>query len=196
MSKKCEVCSYLSRYEDKETISYVNGIIKKGLPYKDIEKECHIKPLPSENALKKHKEKCLKRFVKKELDVNANNDISDTIPSNKVSPFTFKNYDDINGENRVINLKKEWLSLSEKLTQIVSYNVSKYNPDKVTTSENIKETVANLKTISDLTRSEFTFEFLNTKADIFEVLDDEEVKIVKGILDNAKKRQEELEKSK
>lgn len=195
MSKKCEVCAYLSQYEDKETISYVNGIIKKGLPYKDIEKECHIKPLPSENALKKHKEKCLKGFVEKELDFNANNDISDTIPSNKLSPFAFKNYDDISGENRVINLKKEWLYISEKLTQIVSYNVSRYNPDKTTTSENIKETVANLKTISDLVRSEFTFEFLKKENNRFDVLNDEEVRTVKGIVDNAQKRQEKLDRS-
>ena len=196
MSKKCEVCAYLSQYDDKETISYMNGIIKKGLPYKDIEKEFHIKPLPSENALKKHKEKCLKGVVEKELDFNANNDISDTIPSNKLSPFAFKNYDDISGENRVINLKKEWLSISEKLTQIVSYNVGKYNPDKTTTSENIKETVANLKTISDLVRSEFTFEFLKKESNVFDVLNDDEVRIVKEMTDNARKRQEELEKSK
>ncbi len=196
MSKKCEVCAYLSQYKDKETISYVNGIIKKGLPYKDIEKECYIKPVPTEEVFNKHKQKCLQDFIDEELNLNIDSNILDTTPSNRTSSFTFKNYDDINGENRIINLKKEWLSISEKLTQIVSYNVGKYTSDKVTTSENIKETVANLKTISDLTRSEFTFEFLNKKADIFEVLNDEEVKIVKGILDNAKKRQEELEKSK
>lgn len=196
MTKECEVCVYLSQYEDKEIISYVNDIINKGLSYEEIEEECHIKPVPTKNAFKKHKEKCLKGFVKKELDVNANNDISDTIQSDKVSPFAFKNHDDISGENRVINLKKEWLSISEKLTQIVSYNVGKYNPDKVTTSENIKETVANLKTISDLVRSEFTFEFLKKETNVFDVLNDKEVRTVKAMTDNARKRQEELEKSK
>ena len=75
------------------------------------------------------------------------------------------------------------------MTQIVSYNISKYNPDKITTSENIKETVANLKTISDLTRSEFTFEFLNKEIDMFEILNDEEVKTVNEIVETAKKRQ-------
>jgi hypothetical protein len=196
MTKECEVCAYLSQYEDKETISYVNDIVNKGLSYEEIEKECHIKPVPTKNAFKKHKEKCLKGFVKKELDLDKDDDISGTIASNETSSFTFKNYEDVSGENRVINLKKEWLSISEKLTQIVSYNVSKYNPDKTTTSENIKETVTNLKTISDLVRSEFTFEFLKKETNVFDVLNDDEVKIVKAMLDNARKRQEELEKSK
>ena len=120
----------------------------------------------------------------------------DTTPINEKSSFAFKNYNDISGENRVINLKKEWLSISEKLTQIVSYNVGKYNPDKVTTSENIKETVANLKTISDLVKSDFSFEFLKKETNIFDVLNDQEVETVKGIVDNAQARQEELEKSK
>lgn len=196
MTKECEVCAYLSQYEDKETISYVNDIVNKELSYEEIEKECHIKPVPTKNAFKTHKEKCLKGFVKKELDLNIDNDISGTIASNETSSFAFKNHDDISGENRVINLKKEWLSISEKLTQIVSYNVSKYNPDKTTTSENIKETVANLKTISDLVRSEFTFEFLKKETNVFDILNDKEVKIVKEMTDNARKRQEELEKSK
>lgn len=196
MSKKCEVCAYLSQYEDEETISYVNDIIKKGLSYENIEKECHIKPVPSENTLKKHEEKCLKDFVIKKPDTSINNNILDTTVSNETSLFTFKSYEDVSGENRVINLKKEWLSISEKLTQIVSYNVGKYNPDKTTSSENIKETVANLKTISDLVRSEFTFEFLKKETNVFDVLNDDEVKIVKEMTDNARKRQEELEKSK
>ena len=70
MSKECEVCAYLSQYEDKETISYVNGIIKKGLPYKDIEKECYIKPVPTEEIFNKHKQKCLKDFIDEELNLN------------------------------------------------------------------------------------------------------------------------------
>jgi hypothetical protein len=196
MTKECEVCAYLSQYEDEETISYVNDIIKKGLSYENIKKECHIKPVPSANTLKKHKEKCLKDFVIKKPDTSINNNILDTTVSNETNLFTFKSYEDVSGENRVINLKKEWLSISEKLTQIVSYNVSRYNPDKVTTSENIKETVANLKTISDLIRSEFTFEFLKKETNIFDVLNDEEVRTVREIIDNAQKRQEELNRSK
>jgi len=158
MGQKCEICTYFINYEDEGIVRYLNIIINKGVPYKEIEKECHIKPVPSEDSFKKHKKECLKDFINEELDLNIDDDISGTIASNKTSSFTFKNYDDISGENRVINLKKEWLSISEKLTQIVSYNVGKYNPDKTTTSENIKETVSNLKTISDLVRSEFTFE--------------------------------------
>lgn len=196
MTKECEICDYLNKYEDEIVLRYLNIIINKDSPYKVIEKECHIKPVPSEEAFKKHREKCLKDFMGEELDLNIDDNISGTIASNEISPFAFKNHDDISGENRVINLKKEWLSISEKLTQIVSYNVSKYNPDKTTTSENIKETVANLKTISDLVRSEFTFEFLKKETNVFDVLNDEEVKIVKEMTDNARKRQEELEKSK
>lgn len=196
MSKKCEICDYLNKYEDEIVLRYLNIIINKDSPYKVIEKECYIKPVPSKEAFKKHREECLKDFMGEELDLNIDEDISGTIASNERSPFTFKNHDDISGENRVINLKKEWLSISEKLTQIVSYNVGKYNPDKTTTSENIKETVANLKTISDLVRSEFTFEFLKKETNVFDVLNDKEVKIVKEMTDNARERQEELEKSK
>lgn len=195
MGKKCKICVYLSDYKDEGIISYLNSIINKDIPYKEI-KECYIKPVPTEEAFNKHKQKCLKDFIDKELNLNIDNNILDTAPSNETSSFTFKNYDNISGENRVIKLKKEWLSISEKLTQIVSYNVGKYNPYKVTTSENIKETVANLKTISDLVRSEFTFEFLEKEKNMFEVLNDKEVKTVKGIVDNAKTRQEELEKIK
>jgi len=196
MGKKCKICVYLSDYKDEGIISYLNSIINKDIPYKEIKKECYIKPVPTEEAFNKHKQKCLKDFIDKELNLNIDNNILDTAPSNETSSFTFKNYDNISGENRVIKLKKEWLSISEKLTQIVSYNVGKYNPYKVTTSENIKETVANLKTISDLVRSEFTFEFLEKEKNMFEVLNDKEVKTVKGIVDNAKTRQEELEKIK
>jgi hypothetical protein len=196
MTKECEVCAYFINYEHEEIVRYLNIIINKGVPYKEIEKECHIKPVPTEEALKKHKKECLKDFIDEELDLNTDDDISGTIASNETSPFAFKNHDDISGKNRVINLKKEWLSILEKLTQIVSYNIGKYNPDKVTTSENIKETVANLKTISDLVRAEFTFEFLKKETNVFAVLNDEEVKIVKEMTDNARKRQEELEKSK
>ncbi len=188
--------NYKEEGKDEGIVSYLNSIINKGVSYKEIEKECHIKPVPTEEAFNKHKQKCLKDFIDKELNLNIDNNILDKAPSNKTNSFTFKNYDDISGENRVINLKKEWLSVSEKLTQIVSYNVGKYNPDKVTTSENIKETVANLKTISDLVRSEFIFEFLGKEKNMFDVLNDKEVETVKGIVDNAKTRQEELEKSK
>lgn len=189
MNKKCKVCAYLSKYEDEDTVYYLNSIINRNFLYKDIEKDCTNKPVPDEYSFKKHQQECLKGFVVKELSVNENDEILDHKSSNKISSFTFKNHDDESGESRVINLKKEWLSISEKLTQIVSYNISKYNPDKVTTSENIKETVANLKTISDLTRSEFTFEFLNKEIDMFEILNDEEVKIVNEIVETAKKRQ-------
>jgi hypothetical protein len=56
MSKKCEVCIYLSNYKDEGIVSYLNIIINKGVPYKDIEKECHIKPVPTEEAFNKHKQ--------------------------------------------------------------------------------------------------------------------------------------------
>jgi hypothetical protein len=196
MGKKCEICVYFNNYKEEGIVNYLNIIINKGVPYEDIEKECYIKPVPTEEAFNKHKQKCLKDFMDEDLDLNIDDNILDTTPNNETSLFAFKNYDDISGENRVINLKKEWLSISEKLTQIVSYNVGKYNPDKVTTSENIKETVANLKTISDLIKSDFTFEFLKKETNIFDVLNDKEVETVKGIVDNAKTRQEELEKSK
>jgi hypothetical protein len=196
MGKKCEICIYFNNYKEDGIVNYLNIIINKGVPYEDIEKECYIKPVPTEEAFNKHKQNCLKNFIDEDLDLNIEDNILDTTPNNEISSFSFRNYDDISGENRVINLKKEWLSISEKLTQIVSYNVGKYNPDKVTTSENIKETVANLKTISDLVRSEFTFEFLKKETNIFDVLNDKEVETVKGIVDNAKTRQEDLEKSK
>ena len=189
MSKKCKVCIYLNKYEEKDAVYYLNSIITQGFSYKKIQKECSKKPVPDERSFKEHQQKCLKDFVVKKLDINENDDTLDRKSSNKISPFAFKNHDDESGESRVVNLKKEWLSISEKLTQIVSYNISKYNPDKITTSENIKETVANLKTISDLTRSEFTFEFLNKEIDMFEILNDEEVKIVNEIVETAKKRQ-------
>ena len=196
MGKKCEICVYFNNYKEDGIVNYLNIIINKGVPYEDIEKECYIKPVPTEGAFNKHKQNCLKNFIDEDLDLNIDDNILDTTPNNEISLFSFRNYDDISGENRVINLKKEWLSISEKLTQIVSYNVGRYNPDKVTTSENIKETVANLKTISDLVRSDFSFEFLKKETNIFDVLNDQEVETVKGIVDNAKTRQEELEKSK
>ena len=196
MGKKCEICVYFNNYKEDGIVNYLNIIINKGVSYQEIEKECYIKPVPTEEAFNKHKQKCLKDFIDEDLDLNIDDNILDTTPINEKSSFAFKNYNDISGENRVINLKKEWLSISEKLTQIVSYNVGKYNPDKVTTSENIKETVANLKTISDLVRSEFTFEFLGKEKNMFDVLNDKEVETVKGIVDNAQARQEELEKSK
>lgn len=188
MSNKCVVCEYLEKYEE-DAIYYLNNIIAQGFSYKEIQKECSDKPVPDENFFKKHQQECLKDFVVKELDINENDDILDHKSSNKISPFTFKNHDEESGESRIVNLKKEWLSITEKLTQIVSYNISKYNPDKATSSENIKETVANLKIISDLTRSEFTFEFLNKEIDMFEVLNDEEIKQVNEIVETAKKRQ-------
>jgi hypothetical protein len=196
MGKKCEICVYFNNYKEDGIVNYLNIIINKGVSYQEIEKECYIKPVPTEEAFNKHKQKCLKDFMDEDLDLNIDDNILDTTPINEISSFAFKNYDDISGENRVINLKKEWLSISEKLTQIVSYNVGRYNPDKVTTSENIKETVANLKTISDLVRSDFSFEFLKKETNIFDVLNDKEVETVKGIVDKAKTRQEELEKSK
>lgn len=196
MGKKCEICVYFNNYKEDGIVNYLNIIINKGVSYQEIEKECYIKPVPTEEAFNKHKQKCLKDFMDEDLDLNIDDNILDTTPNNETSSFAFRNYDDISGENRVINLKKEWLSISEKLTQIVSYNVGRYNPDKVTTSENIKETVANLKTISDLVKSDFTFEFLKKETNIFDVLNDKEVETVKGIVDNAKTRQEELEKSK
>jgi hypothetical protein len=196
MGKKCEICVYFNNYKEDGIVNYLNIIINKGVSYQEIEKECYIKPVPTEEAFNKHKQKCLKDFIDEDLDLNIDDNILDTTPINEKSSFAFKNYNDISGENRVINLKKEWLSISEKLTQIVSYNVGKYNPDKVTTSENIKETVANLKTISDLVKSDFSFEFLKKETNIFDVLNDQEVETVKGIVDNAQARQEELEKSK
>jgi hypothetical protein len=74
----------------------------------------------------------------------------------------------------------------------LEYNINKYNPDKITTSENIKETVTNLKTMSDLARAEFTFEFLNKEEDMFCYLNNEETKKVYGIMEDVKKRQLEL----
>ena len=192
MNNKCEVCIYLEKYEDKEVGYYLNSMISQGLSYKKIQKECVNKPIPDEDSFKKHQLECLENVVLEELEMNENNDSSDYDPNSNKNLFSFKDHNDENGESRIVNLKKEWLSISEKLTQIVSYNINKYNPDKITTSENIKETVTNLKTISDLARADFTFEFLNKEEDMFGYLNNEETKKVYGIMEDAKKRQLEL----
>ena len=161
MNNKCEVCIYLENYEDKEVVHYLNSIIVQGFSYEEIQKECVNKPIPNEDSFKKHQLECLKNFPLKELEMNEDNDSLDYKSSSNKNLFSFKDHSNESGESRIVNLKKEWLSISEKLTQIVSYNINKYNPDKITTSENIKETVTNLKTMSDLARAEFTFEFLS-----------------------------------
>ena len=194
MNNKCEVCVYLEKYDDEDAIYYLNSIIFKGSPYKEIQKDCNKKPVPNEEFFKKHQLECLKNFTFKDLEMNEDNDNSSCNPSGNKNLFSFKDHNEESGENRIVNLKKEWLSISEKLTQIVSYNINKYNPDKITTSENIKETVTNLKTISDLARAEFTFEFLNKEEDMFNYLNNEETKKVYEIMEDAKKRQLELEK--
>jgi len=192
MNNKCEVCIYLENYEDKEVVHYLNSIIVQGFSYEEIQKECVNKPIPNEDYFKKHQLECLENFVLKELDMNEDNDSLDYKSSSNKNIFSFKDHSDESGESRIVNLKKEWLSISEKLTQIVSYNINKYNPDKITTSGNIKETVTNLKTMSDLARAEFTFEFLNKEEDMFCYLNNEETKTVYGIMEDVKKRQLEL----
>lgn len=192
MNNKCEVCIYLEKYEDKEVVHYLNSIIFQGFSYEEIQKECVNKPIPNEDSFKKHRLECLKNFALKELEMKEDNDSSNHDPNSNKNLFSFKEHNNESGESRIVNLKKEWLSISEKLTQIVSYNINKYNPDKITTSENIKETVTNLKTISDLARAEFTFEFLNKEEDMFEYLNDAEAKLVNELVNAAKKRQLEL----
>lgn len=192
MNNKCEVCSYLEKYDDKDVVYYLNSMIVQGFSYEEIQEECNKKPVPDEESFKKHQRECLENFVLKKPEMNEDNDSSDYNFSSDKNLFSFKDHNDESGETRIVNLKKEWLSISEKLTQIVSYNINKYNPDKITTSENIKETVANLKTISDLARAEFTFEFLNKEEDMFKYLNNEEVRTVYGLVETAKKRQLEL----
>lgn len=192
MNNKCEVCIYLEKYDDDVVVDYLNSIIFKGSPYKEIQKECVNKPIPNEDSFKKHQLECLENFAVKVLEMNETNDSLDYDFNSNKNLFSFKDHSDESGESRIVNLKKEWLSISEKLTQIVSYNINKYNPDKITTSENIKETVTNLKTISDLARAEFTFEFLNKEEDMFEYLNDAEAKLVNELVNAAKKRQLEL----
>jgi len=186
------ICDYLKEYEGESTVYYLNGIIAEGTPYKKIQKECSKKPVPDEELFKKHQLECLENFVLKELEMNEDNNSLDYKSSSNKNLFSFKEHGNESGESRIVNLKKEWLSISEKLTQIVSYNINKYNPDKITTSENIKETVTNLKTMSDLARAEFTFEFLNKEEDMFCYLNNEETRKVYGIMEDVKKRQLEL----
>jgi hypothetical protein len=192
MNNKCEVCIYLEKYDDKDVVYYLNSIIVQGFSYEEIQEECSKKPVPDEELFKKHQLECLENFVLKELEMNEDNDSLDYKSSSNKNLFSFKDHSNESGESRIVNLKKEWLSISEKLTQIVSYNINKYNPDKITTSENIKETVTNLKTMSDLARAEFTFEFLNKEEDMFGYLNNEETKKVYGIMEDVKKRQLEL----
>jgi|GWRWMinimDraft_5_1066013.scaffolds.fasta_scaffold02631_2 hypothetical protein len=189
MNNQCEVCIYLENYEDKEVVHYLNSIIVQGFSYEEIQKECVNKPIPNEDSFKKHQLECLENFPLKELEMKEDNDSSDYKSISNKNLFSFKDHSNESGESRIVNLKKEWLSISEKLTQIVLYNINKYNPDKITTSENIKETVANLKTMSDLARAEFTFEFLNKEEDMFCYLNNEETKTVYGIMEDVKKRQ-------
>ena len=107
MSDKCEVCEYLEKYEEENTVYYLNSIIVQSFSYEKIQKECSNKPVPDENSFKKHRQECLKDFIIKELVINENDDILDHKSSNKISPFTFKNHDDESGESRIVNLKKE-----------------------------------------------------------------------------------------
>ena len=181
--KKCEVCTYLKQYEDDHTINYINGLISKNTPYEQIKGECRIEPIPADKFFEQHKEKCLKNFTSKEA--NNKDDLNST--------FCFKNFDEENIENRATNLKKKWFSLCEKLTQIVAFNIDKYNPEKTTTSENIKETVSNLKTLSDLAKTDFNFNQLDKEINPLDLLDDEYViEIYEKV--EAKKRQLESEK--
>lgn len=175
--KTCEVCTYLKQYEDEYIIDYLNELISKNTPYKKIKEDCTIKPIPAGNIFTKHKEKCLKNFIPKKTNTSAELD----------SIFCFKNFDKENIENRATNLKKEWFSLCEKLTQIVAFNIDKYNPAKTTTSENIKETVSNLKTLSDLAKTDFNFNQLDKEIDTFEYLNDEQVIQVQEMVEKAKK---------
>ena len=103
MSKKCKVCIYLNKYEEKDAVYYLNSIITQGFSYKEIQKECSKKPVPDESSFKEHQQKCLKDFVVKELDINENDDTLDRKSNNKISPFAFKNHDDESGESRVVN---------------------------------------------------------------------------------------------
>jgi len=180
---KCAVCTYLKQYEDDITINYINGLISENTPYEQIKEECSKKPIPAGNFFEQHKVKCLKDFRPKET--NTSDDLN--------SAFCFKNLDEENIESRATNLKKEWFSLCEKLTQIVSFNIDKYNPEKTTTSDNIKETVSNLKTLSDLAKTDFNFNQLEKEIDTFEILDDEQVIEIFEMVE-AKKRQIEQEK--
>jgi len=183
--KKCEVCTYLKRYEDDITIDYINGLISENTPYERIKEECSKEPIPAGNLFEQHKVKCLKDFTA--TKINTSDDLN--------SAFCFKNFNEENVESRATNLKKEWFSLCEKLTQIVSFNIDKYNPEKTTTSENIKETVSNLKTLSDLAKTDFNFNQLDKEIDTFEILDDEQVILVQEMQEEAKKRQLEQKKS-
>ena len=177
--KKCEVCTYLKQYEDEHTTDYINGLISKNSSYEQIKEECSKKPIPVGNLFAQHKRQCLKNFIPKKT--NNGDDLN--------SLFCFKNFDKENVESRAINLKKEWFSLCEKLTQIVAFNIDKYNPEKTTTSENIKETVSNLKTLSDLAKTDFNFNQLDKEIDTFEILNDKQVTLVKEMQEEAKKRQ-------
>jgi len=181
--KKCEVCAYLKQYKDEHMSNYCNEMVFKNTPYKIIEAEWSIKPVPASNLFEKHKKECLKDFILKETNPSAELD----------GTFCFKNFDEENIENRATNLKKEWFSLCEKLTQIVSFNIDKYNPEKTTTSENIKETVSNLKTLSDLAKTDFHFNQLDKEIDTFDFLEDEYVIEIHEKAE-AKKRQLESEK--
>lgn len=194
MNNKCEVCNYLEKY-DSNIALYINEIIFKGAEYEEIKKDCKTLPFPEEKYVKKHRLECLKDFVSKNSNVNIddNNSLNCSANSNQNS-FSFKDHGDKDGETRITNLKKEWLSISEKLTQIVSYNVSKYHPDKIASSENIKETVANLKTITDLARADFTFELLNDEENVLDYLNDDEIQILNTLKETARKHQQELKK--
>jgi hypothetical protein len=180
--KKCEVCTYLKQYEDDITINYINGLISKNTPYEQIKEECSKKPIPVGNLFEQHKKKCLKNLASKAINTSTELD----------SIFCFKNFDEENIESRANNLKKEWFSLCERLTQIVAFNIDKYNPEKTTTSENIKETVSNLKTLSDLAKTDFNFNQLDKEVDTFELLNDEEIIKVNKMQEEAQKRQLEL----
>lgn len=190
MTNKCEVCVYLKQYRN-EDVSYLNNLIFEGSLYKTIKKECHITPIPNEKYFEQHKKECLKDFTPEVLIVNRDNNTLDHDLDNIQNPFSFKDHGDKDGETRILNLKKEWLSISEKLTQIVSYNVNKYNPEKITSSENIKETVANLKTITDLARADFTLEFLRDEENIYEYLGEEDIKTLNTLTETAQKKEQE-----
>ena len=171
--KECKVCNYL------------NQLISNNVSYQELEQECDKRPIPASKFFILHKETCLKNITFKDTNI-----ISD---SN--SEFSFKNFDKDEIKIRANNLKKEWFLLCEKLTQIVAFNIDKYNPQKTTTSERIKETVFNLKILIDLTKTNFDLSQLEEETtNVYEFCTDEEIIQMKNILDKAQKRQLEHNK--
>ena len=195
---KCKFCIYLNKYND-EFIQNINNSIVSGVKYKDIidlfndSKIANDLQKPSKHYMEKHHNDCLYDFVptiKKKLVKTTSVDVVET--DEILDVLTYTDYSNKKDDEIPYLLKKEMFDIICKLLDISQHRLNKYE-GSIKGGESIKESVQTLKIMIDLFNENIQIsKSMNKEENMYELLNDEELDTVLGLLRGAKERKDLL----